>query len=349
MDNSQVLIVDDEIGITQLCERLLVREGYAVVTFTDPLAALEHIAAHPIDLLVVDIRMPVVEGFEVIAHTRRHQPDAAILVMTGFGTVETAIQALRQGVDGLLLKPFERGEEFVQAVRQALTDKQNKRDIARMQALRPLFDLNESLLKETRSEALVELIINAVCGHLRCENAAYYQRDNNEAGLSLIARKGVALPVGKPAEAGNLLVQIDESGQPLWINAEGPGEGEAQGQIARLGLGSAMCIPIPRMNFRACLYAGREAGQPPFREVDWEMFVLLARQAAVALENAYLYEELRAYVRQVEDSQQALIRAEKMSAAGRLTASIAHEINNPLQAVQNCLHLAMKDDVVLKK
>ena len=54
------------------------------------------------DLLLVDIRMPEVDGFEVITSARRLQPDLAVLVMTGFGTVETAIHALRQGVDGLI-------------------------------------------------------------------------------------------------------------------------------------------------------------------------------------------------------------------------------------------------------
>lgn len=63
------------------------------------------------------------------------------------------------------------------------------------------------------------------------------------------------------------------------------------------------------------------------------------------MENARLYEELRAYVRRVEESQQALVQAEKLAAAGRLTASIAHEINNPLQSVRNCFHLAARDDI----
>jgi signal transduction histidine kinase len=62
-----------------------------------------------------------------------------------------------------------------------------------------------------------------------------------------------------------------------------------------------------------------------------------------------LYADLRAYVRRVEDSQQALLRAEKMAAAGRLTASIAHEVNNPLQSVQNCLHLAGREDLPAEK
>jgi two-component system NtrC family sensor kinase len=75
------------------------------------------------------------------------------------------------------------------------------------------------------------------------------------------------------------------------------------------------------------------------------MFQILARQGAAAIENARLYDEQRAYVRAIEESQNALLQAEKMAAAGRLSASIAHEINNPLQSVQNCLHLAAREDL----
>jgi two-component system NtrC family sensor kinase len=91
--------------------------------------------------------------------------------------------------------------------------------------------------------------------------------------------------------------------------------------------------------------AARNQGEVGFQLVDLEMFGLLARQADVAFENARLYSSLRDYVRRIEQSQRALIQAEKMSAVGRLTASIAHEVNNPLQSVQNCLHLAGREEL----
>ena len=142
---------------------------------------------------------------------------------------------------------------------------------------------------------------------------------------------------------------MDALNAPIWVNVTGPGEPELQAGLVAQGLGSVMCAPISRLNVHGVLYAGQDTDFPAFREVEWEMFLLLVRQATVAMENARLYEELREYVRRVEDSQQALIRAEKMAAAGRLTASIAHEINNPLQAVQNCLHLATRGEVTEKK
>ena len=77
----------------------------------------------------------------------------------------------------------------------------------------------------------------------------------------------------------------------------------------------------------------------PFTHDDLEMLQFLAASVAVAVENARLYGELAEFTRQLERSQEQLVQAEKVAATGRLAASIAHEINNPLQAIHNCLHL----------
>jgi two-component system NtrC family sensor kinase len=349
MPAAHILVVDDEPGITRLCERLLKKADFSVASFVDPAGALDYIQQEKVDLLLVDIRMPQVSGFDVIVRARQEQPDLAVLVMTGFGTVETAIQALRQGVDGLILKPFTDGSELVNAVRQALADNQRRRDVARIQALRPLFDIMESLLAETRPDRLLDLILSAICGHLRCEHAGVYQFSADDRLLHLLAGKGKTLPEEKSRKDGGLLGRADGLGTPLWVNAAGPGEAALQKKLVRLELSSAFCVPVSRLNLRGVLYAGRGSAEQPFREVEWEMFLLLARQAAVAMENARLYAELRDYVNRVEESQQALVQAEKMATAGRLTASIAHEINNPLQAVQNCIHLAGREEFPAEK
>ena len=192
-------------------------------------------------------------------------------------------------------------------------------------------------------------MLSAVCGHLRCEHAGFYQRSASGYHLSLISGRGKTLAEEDSNINGGIIGRVDALNTPVWVNATGQGEPELQSALVAQGLCSVMCAPVSRLNVHGVLYAGQGLNASAFREVEWEMFLLLVRQATVAMENARLYEELREYVRRVEESQQALIRAEKMAAAGRLTASIAHEINNPLQAVQNCLHLATRDDVTAKK
>jgi signal transduction histidine kinase len=337
MDPVSVLVVDDEPGIALLCQRMLTRAGFEVTALTHPREALDWLAHNKAALLLVDIRMPEVDGFEVIAQANRLQPDLAVLVMTGFGTLDTAIRALRQGVDGLLLKPFDSSEELVTAVTQALADGQRKRDAARIQALQPLFEVTESLLSETRTESLLDLTIRAILGHVRCAHAAYFEHSASEGRFVLRAGEGRQLP--------EFIVQVDASGSPMLINADGPGDPHAQARLSKAGIGAALFVPIVRQRFRGVFFAGRQPGEHGFLDADLDMLQILSRQAAAALENARLYDEERTYVRQIEESQAALLQAEKMAAAGRLSASIAHEINNPLQSIQNCLHLAAHEEL----
>jgi signal transduction histidine kinase/CheY-like chemotaxis protein len=344
MESPFIFVVDDEPGIALLCDRLLTRTGYRVLTETSPRRAIEYFKEHRIDLLLVDIRMPEVDGFEVIRNLKQFQPDAAVLIMTGHGTVETAIRALRQGVDGLLLKPFGQGAELIEAVKQAFIDSQQKQDAARIQTLRPLFSVTEALLSETRRQPLLDLILSALRNHLHCSSAACYQFNVQTKKYDLLVSNGRV-----PESSSDLISQAEASSTPLLVHLNGPGDSALKTPLADLTLGSAILVPILRPNIRIMLFAGRDANEPVFRESDVEMFQILARQAVVALENSRLYAEQLEYVRKVEQSQKALLQSEKMAAAGRLSASIAHEVNNPLQAVQNCLHLAGREDVPEEK
>jgi signal transduction histidine kinase len=79
-----------------------------------------------------------------------------------------------------------------------------------------------------------------------------------------------------------------------------------------------------------------------FTDEDLELLSSMAATIGIAVENARLYTELAEFARQLEKSQAQLVRAEKLAATGRIAASLAHEINNPLQAIHNCLHLVTR-------
>ncbi len=204
-----------------------------------------------------------------------------------------------------------------------------------------------SFLAETRPERLPELIVEAVCNHLRCGNAAYYQY--SDGVLTLLSKRGQAFLESDAEYLDNAITQLQNAGDPIILSEKGTDHPALEKKLSDLALGSALLVPSSHSEIQALIFAGRNTGEAAFREIDLDTLLILARQAATAIENAYLYAELRDYVQQVEDSQKALLQAEKMAAAGRLTASIAHEINNPLQAVRNCLHLAGRDDLTEAK
>jgi signal transduction histidine kinase len=103
--------------------------------------------------------------------------------------------------------------------------------------------------------------------------------------------------------------------------------------------GAVMAIPLvsSERGIGVLLVANREPAS--YREEQFQTLQAVSPMLAAALENARLYEELRVLLLEREETQSRLIYAEKMSALGRLTAAIAHEVNNPLQAVQGCLEL----------
>ena len=93
--NKHILVVDDEIGVIRLCERFLARAGYHVLTSNHPQKAIKLLENQSIDLLLVDIRMPEMNGFQLLEHVRQTNFDIAVVIMTGYGTVETAVESLR--------------------------------------------------------------------------------------------------------------------------------------------------------------------------------------------------------------------------------------------------------------
>lgn len=333
-----ILIVDDEVGVTRLCQRLLDRAGYQVVAVNRPHEGISFLEKQHVDLLLVDVRMPEMDGFQLLEISRKLQPELAVVIMTGYGTVDTAVESLRKGADGMVLKPFS-GAELVQSIEQALREKQREHEIQRLRVLRPLFDISESLFTEKNPERLRNLFLDVACEHLSCSHVSFYSEENDQ--VKLLGERGVPLS----QNLDDLLNQAIQTNRALMMVAGKTDDPKIQKLLEDHGLGSLVCIPVVLGRNPHVVIAGRGIDRAPFNTADLEMSAVLSRQAMIALENAELYSELQEHIRQVERSQQALLQAEKLAAVGRLTASIAHEINNPLQSVRNCLHLIGHGDL----
>ncbi len=102
---SNVLVVDDENVARQSLTDILKLEGYNVVSAANGQTAIEWIRTHPIDLMVVDLRMPGMDGLEVIQVVNQVSPDTEIILLTAHGSTDSAIQALRLRVHDYLTKP----------------------------------------------------------------------------------------------------------------------------------------------------------------------------------------------------------------------------------------------------
>ena len=106
VERPRVLVVDDEEGIRDLLSKTLELADYEVHLAADGRSALERLRVTPYDLLITDLRMPGVDGLTVIREARRLKSDIPVIIITGYSTEATAIEAIDVGVQGYLTKPF---------------------------------------------------------------------------------------------------------------------------------------------------------------------------------------------------------------------------------------------------
>lgn len=103
---ARILVIDDEDVVCRSCDRVLSEAGHAVETTRSGLDGLARIAKSPFDLVIVDLKMPGIGGMDVLQRVRESNPDTDVLIITGYSTVETAVQAMKLGAFDYLCKPF---------------------------------------------------------------------------------------------------------------------------------------------------------------------------------------------------------------------------------------------------
>ena len=101
------LVVDDEEAIRESLAAWLTKDGYRVSTAESADAALARIARQTYDLYLVDIKMPGMDGIELLTRIKEGQPDALIIIITAHGTVQTAVEAMKRGANDYICKPFD--------------------------------------------------------------------------------------------------------------------------------------------------------------------------------------------------------------------------------------------------
>ena len=103
----KVLVLDDETNLLKVLEEKLKREGFEVKAFSDPRQVIDQIELSEVDVVLTDLAMPGSTGMEVLDYCREKRPDLPVILMTAFGTVEKAVEAMRRGAFDFITKPFD--------------------------------------------------------------------------------------------------------------------------------------------------------------------------------------------------------------------------------------------------
>jgi response regulator RpfG family c-di-GMP phosphodiesterase len=338
-DRPRVLVVDDEKFIREILAEFLGMEGYFVRTAEDGSSALTEIGRSHYDLIISDLKMPKMGGMELLEEASRVDPNVLTVIMTGFGTVETAIDAMKRGAYDYILKPF-KVEEVLLIVQRAIDKQRLASENLRLKEAVSLYKVSEAIAASLSLDEIINALSNSALTELHADLAwawldggdGTYAPCRNLMGDSF-RTEAIVPPLNPDAFVSHfasdaLLVEQGDKGARFFA---GPLD---------IPLQSFAGVPL-RIKKRLCGWiavASFTQGKR-FDEGQRKLLSIIGSRAAAAIENARLYEDLRATFRQtIEGLAKAIDKMDRYTAG--------HSDRVAIYATFLAKRLALGDDLV---
>lgn len=326
-----LLVADDEVNTTIMLQHIFEREGYRVKSVTNGVAALETAKKIAPDIILLDILMPGMNGFDVLRHLREDELTRnipTIMITANAREPADVARGLNLGADDYLYKPFA-PQELLARVQSKLKAHQLEEALhRRTQQLEALLRASERLNEQHDVDELLDLILELALQLLPADHALIYELSAGGELVQSRKRDKTQPPLDVPDnDVINRALRADTT--VSWSDESG----------LKHGMGSRLQHAHHLLGVLVLV-----SDAAPYEEHHVRLFEGISRQAALALRNAQLYEIQADYAQHLEEkveertaelksTQGLLIRSEKLASIGHLAASIAHEINNPLMPI----------------
>jgi signal transduction histidine kinase len=339
MAGERILIVDDEPQILQLCRQILTREGYQIQTAGSGEAGIACLEAESFDLLVVDIRMPDVDGLTVLRRARDLDPDLTAVVITGYATLNRAIAALHAGARGFIFKPFD-VEGLVSAIGEALAQRQKDQERLRLKAQLPILEISQALLADADVETLASQLLEVTARQTGAQRALLMLLEEDAHWLYEVATSGLAGEASTrlrlPARQG-LAGQALQASEPLVVDVGSQAILEQPLRAVLVKPDTAVLVFVPLSTRKRTVgvlglsYPASTRSGVPFAPSLLSLLSITAGQIAIALENARLYateQQRTAELARALEQQRELDRLKN-----EFIRNVSHELRTPLAMV----------------
>ena len=295
----RILVVDDEKVIREILADFLSMEGFWVRTAEDGSAALVELSRHHYDLVLSDLKMPNMGGLELLQAISKHTPNVVTVIMTGFGTVETAIDAMKRGAYDYILKPF-KVEEVVHTIRRGLEKQKLTAENLRLKESLSLYKVSEAIAASLSLEEVMHTVTDAAIHELDADQVTIVLKDG-EGGYFERGRE--LHPDFRPvSELASLdapaLATFFQEDQPLRVHGSQVFEYLKVGETGMKPHSLVVCPLRMRKETVGFLGVLSYTRGKKFDEGQRKLLSMVAHRAAAAIENAKLYEDLKATFQQ---------------------------------------------------
>ncbi len=300
-DRPRVLVVDDEKFIRDIIADFLGMEGYIVRTAEDGTSAVTELERARYDMVISDLKMPKMGGLDLLKEVARVHPDTLTVIMTGFGTVETAIDAMKRGAYDYILKPF-KVEEIVHIVQRGLEKRRLAAENLRLREALSLYKVSEAIAASLSLDEVVATLSDSALSEVRSDVVMTWLADGEgdftlrSLNFSSLLEEGEELGALDPPKVVERLAAgplIEHGARARELFATHPAR-----QVSSL-----IIVPL-KMRDRLLGFVATVSlnASRRFDEGQRKLLSIIASRAAAAIENARLYEDLQATFQQTIQS-----------------------------------------------
>jgi response regulator RpfG family c-di-GMP phosphodiesterase len=320
-ERPRVLIVDDEKFIRDILADFLGMEGYVVRTAEDGQAALNELTLAHYDLVISDLKMPRMGGIELLEQIGSAAPNALTVIMTGFGTVETAIDAMKRGAYDYILKPF-KVEEVIHVVQRGLEKQRLAAENLRLKEALSLYKVSEAIAASLSLEEVLATVGDTAIHEIHGDLASTWL-DDSEGGYFERQRllppkhlRGASVKDGVELGRSSIEAFVAHFNDDSTLLEHGSKCMRFFDVEPDVPVQSLIAVPL-RMKQRLVGWisvASFTKGKR-FDEGQRKLLSIVASRAAAAIENARLYEDLRATFQQtIEGLAKAIDKMDRYTA-----------------------------------
>ena len=288
-----ILVIDDEAIVQESCKRILGPEGYRVETAYTGQEGFGKLAEASYDLVITDLKMPGISGMEALKKIKHDDPDIGIIMITGYATAETAVEAMKLGAFDYLPKPFT-PDELLVTVSKAL---EKKKVILETRHLDKAYrDATAAISSSLNLKEVLTLIAQSVVSLLKLKGCSVHLLD--ETGTQLHTRascglsdtylvSGVSLDLDRSLQEalGGTAVFIEDAR----TDGRNPHPAEARDE----GIVSILTVPLQATQKVIGVVRAYTGERRRFIEQEIELLHKLAAQAGIAATNAKLYQDVK--------------------------------------------------------
>ncbi|MCX7793495.1 MAG: response regulator [Thermodesulfovibrionales bacterium] len=279
----RILVVDDDPLIRQLCRDILKGLGFEIVDTGNPLEALNIWNTYPFDLLITDIRMPVMSGLDLMAKIKEKSPDAAFIVITGHGDYRLAVEAIKLGVYDFINKPFRR-EDLEMTVRDVIYKLELLNEINRLKMFTRLHMASSEIMHTFDIPTAVKFGLENALKETKASEGAIYIYETDQGRFNKLYSIPEHLEM-----AGPILEKAFKSDTPLIDDGY---------VVTQIG---SMKRSIGVLGLR---YTDGRLGT-----ADPEAVVVISRILGITIDNILLFKDLKNKIKEIEDLLISIIKA----------------------------------------